>query len=331
MTVNTKKTNKKANKIKGKTEGLTAAEVRELLKSYRKTWIQSRIEDTQAALSQNLPTFQPFGSIECTDAISMMQGIPDGFADAIITDPPYGVGMAKWDANVPGSEVWREAFRVLGPGGFCVVAAAPRTAHLTAMALADAGFEIRDMIVWNYTQSFPGAQLVDGEWRSGLKTNQEPWVVAQKPLEKGLTLVENWGIHRLGAIRTGANGSGNWQTNVIKCAKPKARDRNLGAVPGKAYATPPSKKSGAWSNNQGQANNHPTAKPLALMRKLVTLFTPDKGVVVDPFMGSGSTLVAAAAEGHAVFGSDMEFGYWDLACDRVDWAYANPHLVPKVA
>jgi DNA modification methylase len=153
--------------------------------------------------------------------------------------------------------------------------------------------------------------------------------VAQKPVELGLTLLENWLIHGVGGVRTGANGEGGWRTNVIHCSKPKPWERDLGCVPGKVYIQPPPPKSGARGNSSKGQNWHPTVKPLGLMRSIVRLFTPDCGVVLDPFMGSGSTLVAAASEGHAVFGADLNPGYWDMACDRVDWAYKHPHLVPE--
>jgi site-specific DNA-methyltransferase (adenine-specific) len=309
-------------------DGLTKEQVKAIVESARKAWIKSRIQTRQASLAASIAAFRPFGSIENRDAVTMMRQLKSNSVDCVLTDPPYGIDMDVWDPAVPTAEVWREAFRILLPGAFCVVAAAPRTAHLTAAALEAAGFRVRDMLVWRYTQSFPGAQGLGGEWRSNLKTNQEPWIVAQKPLERGLTLRENFLIHGTGGVRTGATGSRGWRTNVLECPKPKPAERDLGCIPGKNYNLPRPKNSGAWSNSTRGQNWHPTCKPLGLMRALVRLFTPDCGVVVDPFMGSGSTLVAAAAEGHAVFGADLCRGYWDMACDRVDWAYAHPHLVP---
>lgn len=317
MTVNAKISTKNATKA---TKGAVAAA--------RQAIIKARIQAVQQYLPTHAALFRPFGSIENRDAVAMMRDLPDAFVDSVVTDPPYGINMAAWDGKVPGVEVWREAYRVLKPGAFCVVAAAGRTYDETAQALRAAGFEVRDMLVWRYTQSFPASKGLGGEWRSGLKNNQEPWVVAQKPKERGLTLTQNWLIHCTGAVRTGAVGSGDWRSNVIHCAKPKPWERDLGCVPGKVYVQPTPPKSGARSNSSNGQNWHPTVKPLGLMRALVRLFTPDLGVVLDPFMGSGSTLVAAAAEGHAVFGADLCRGYWDMACDRVDWAYANPNKVP---
>lgn len=304
-------------------------------KSLKKIEKEERIRQRSAARAAHKAQlgidWYKSGCLSFCDAMSMLRDIPDGCAVSVITDPPYGISIAKWDGKVPGADVWREAYRVLKPGAYCVVAAAPRTYHQTAAALEAAGFEVRDMLIWRYTRSFPGAQAIEGSWRSNLKTNQEPWVVAQKPREKGLTLRQNWDVWGVGGVRTGATGTPGWQTNVIYCPKPDAQERDLGIIPGKFYAIPGAQQSGAWNNSGAVVNKHPTVKPLGLMRRLVKLFTPDYGVVVDPFMGSGSTLIAAAAERCEVFGSDMNWGYWDMTCDRVAWAYENPGLVPPAA
>ena len=77
--------------------------------------------------------------------------------DSIVTDPPYGLSFMgkKWDYSVPAVEVWREALRVLKPGGHLLAFAGTRTQHRMAVNIEDAGFEIRDMIAWVYGQGFP--------------------------------------------------------------------------------------------------------------------------------------------------------------------------------
>jgi len=77
--------------------------------------------------------------------------------DAIVTDPPYGLKFMgkKWDHDVPSVEIWREALRILKPGGYLLAFAGTRTQHRMACAIEDAGFEIRDMIAWVYGSGFP--------------------------------------------------------------------------------------------------------------------------------------------------------------------------------
>ena len=86
--------------------------------------------------------------LHCGDCMSVMAGMADGSVDAIVTDPPYGIGfMGKgWDSAVPGEAWAAECLRVLKPGGHLIAFAATRTVHRLAVALEDAGMEIRDQI-----------------------------------------------------------------------------------------------------------------------------------------------------------------------------------------
>ena len=83
--------------------------------------------------------------------------IEDNSVDAIVTDPPYGLSFMgkKWDYDVPSEEIWRECLRVLKPGGHLLAFAGTRTQHRMAVRIEDAGFEIRDLIMWCYGSGFP--------------------------------------------------------------------------------------------------------------------------------------------------------------------------------
>lgn len=70
---------------------------------------------------------------------------------------------------------------------------------------------------------------------------------------------------------------------------------------------------------------HPTQKPLALMKWCLG-FLPDAETILDPFMGSGTTLVACAKLGRRGIGIEMDPGYFDIACKRVEEAYRQPDL-----
>lgn len=91
------------------------------------------------------------------DCITEMRTLPDASIDAIVTDPPYGLGfMGKaWDDLPPGVDFAREALRVLKPGGHLLAFGGTRTWHRLAVAIEDAGFEIRDSIAWLYGSGFP--------------------------------------------------------------------------------------------------------------------------------------------------------------------------------
>src|SRR5699024_8080761 len=105
---------------------------------------------------RNLPT------IHHGDCIQVMNTMPANSIDAIVTDPPYGLGFMgkKWDGLPPSLE-WAEAcMRVLKPGGHIVAFGGARTWHRLAVAIEDAGFEMRDSLAWLYGSGFPKSMNV---------------------------------------------------------------------------------------------------------------------------------------------------------------------------
>ena len=91
------------------------------------------------------------------DCIEVMRNLPENSVDSIVTDPPYGLGFmgAKWDALPPGKDWAEECLRVLKPGGHLLAFGGTRTWHRLAVAIEDAGFEIRDSVMWLYGSGFP--------------------------------------------------------------------------------------------------------------------------------------------------------------------------------
>lgn len=92
------------------------------------------------------------------DCVDVMRSTLDADSvDAIVTDPPYGLEfMGKgWDHGVPGVEFWIEALRVAKPGAHLLAFGGTRTFHRLACAIEDAGWELRDTIMWVYGSGFP--------------------------------------------------------------------------------------------------------------------------------------------------------------------------------
>ena len=91
------------------------------------------------------------------DCLEQMKTLDDNSVDSIVSDPPYGISFMakKWDYDVPSVEVWKEAMRVLKPGGHALIACGTRTQHRMVVNIEDAGFEIRDVVSWIYGQGFP--------------------------------------------------------------------------------------------------------------------------------------------------------------------------------
>ncbi len=115
--------------------------------------------------------------IHYSDNAAILAQIPDDSIDAVITDPPYELGFMgnKWDKTGIAYDThrWKEHLRVLKPGGYLLAFSSSRTYHRMAVAIEDAGFEIRDQIQWLYGSGF-------NKSKSHLKPAHEPICVARK-------------------------------------------------------------------------------------------------------------------------------------------------------
>lgn len=120
-----------------------------------------------------------------------------------------------------------------------------------------------------------------------------------------------------GSIRDVIGGESGTAARFFPCfqyqAKASTAERNLGLL-------------------EGEHNIHPTCKPIDLMRWLVRLITPPEGIVLDPFLGSGSTVLACILEGASWVGIEGEADYVDLARKRIQWAvqYVKRHGRPPL-
>ena len=127
------------------------------------------------------------------DSRQVLPLMKDNSIDSVVCDPPYELGfMGKsWDSTGVANDVnlWKEVLRVLKPGGHLLSFGGSRTYHRMAVAIEDAGFEIRDQIMWVYGSGFPkslniGKQLDEWKgWGTALKPAHEPIVLARKPFE----------------------------------------------------------------------------------------------------------------------------------------------------
>jgi hypothetical protein len=146
---------------------------------------------------------------DCTLALKKF---PDCTFDALVTDPPAGIGfMGKdWDGDKGGRDQWvawlagvaRECLRVLKPGAHGLVWSIPRTSHWTAWALEDAGFEVRDRIAHFFGTGFPKSLNVGQGRGTALKPAVEDWWLVRKPLVG--TVAKNVAAHGTGALNIDA-------------------------------------------------------------------------------------------------------------------------------
>jgi len=144
------------------------------------------------------------------DCVEVIATMCEASADAVVCDPPYNLSFMgrEWDSHASPRdfqgwcESWgRECLRVLKPGGHALVFGGTRTFHRLTCGLEDAGFEIRDCLMWLYGSGFPKSLNLDGEWQgwgTALKPAWEPIIVARKPLVG--TVAANVLEHGTGAL-----------------------------------------------------------------------------------------------------------------------------------
>ncbi len=144
------------------------------------------------------------------DCIEVMRTMADNSVDSIVTDPPYELGfMGKaWDVSGIAYKVgmWTQCLRVLKPGGHLLAFSGSRTYHRMACAIEDAGFELRDQIMWLYASGFPKSRNLGGKWQgwgTALKPAHEPISVARKPFSG--TISDNIREHGTGALNIEAS------------------------------------------------------------------------------------------------------------------------------
>lgn len=277
------------------------------------------------------------------DAFQEMKRLPDKSVHLVLTDPPYFMDGLDSEWKKGGANARRETgtvgklpvgmkfdrrqgyalqefiarasdewMRLLLPGGFALVFSQPRLSHRVAVAMEDAGFEIRDLIAWHFSKQaqFKAFRLnhfvrrmnipekdkelltlsMEGRRTPQLRPQFEAIILAQKPREG--TFVENWQKYEVGLMDARAKLGGNAPSNVILCEKPIGLERK-------------------------EARQHLTPKPVRLLRHLIELFTKPGQTVLDCFLGSGSTAVAALQADRRCIGIEIRPEYIEIANMRI--------------
>lgn len=161
------------------------------------------------------------------DISDVLDFFDENYFDAVFTDPPYGLGFKghKWDENIPSQEIWEKALRAAKPGSHMLAFGAPRTYHRLSVYVEDAGWNIKDSLLWLYGGGFTKSNYISNnlqgeeaeEWKDYanlLKPAFEPILLCQKPLDgKYVDNVRKWGVGclNIGGCRIG----GRWPPNVL--------------------------------------------------------------------------------------------------------------------
>ncbi len=298
------------------------------------------------------------------DCFDWLRDQPGHSIHGVLTDPPYGLiefSRKELDKlrNGRGGGVWRmpptmggcrrdplprftvlsgqekshlrEVMRdwgqalmpVLTPGAQVCVAGHPMLQYLVQAGMAEAGFEVRGAIMRLYT-SFRGGDRPKGAEQEFAEVSVtprsacEPWMLFRKPLSE----------------RTVAENLRRWGTGGLRRL---AVDKPL----------PEAIASGRTPESEAAISDHPCLKPQHLLRILARALLPlGCGVILDPFLGSGSTVAAAQAVGYDAIGVEIDETYFiqakehipclaalypDFTGDRLDWKPSTPITLPNMA
>jgi len=238
------------------------------------------------------------------DCLDVMQGIPDGSVDMVMTDPPFGTTACRWDVVIPFEPMWSQLKRIVKPNGAIVLMASqPFTSALIMSNVT----MFKYCWVWEKTRM------------SGF------WDCAFRPLKahEDITVFSSGGA---------ANGS-----KVVMTYNPQgllpAASQKWTAKPLGANSRTPSDKTGVRkaSNYPRSVQKfdsvsdtvHPTQKPVALMEYLIRTYTNPGETILDFTMGSGTTGVAAANTGRRFIGIERDPNYFNAASARIRTAQAD--------
>ena len=305
----------------------------------------------------------PDGTLILGDSQKCLSEIAGSSIHAIVSDIPYGIGAEEWDVlhnntnsallgSSPAQERagsvfkkrgkplngWSEAdkqipreyqnwcetwahewHRVLVPGASVFVFAGRRMAHRVILALEDAGFTFKDMIAWVRERAAHRAQRVSvvfdrredvassekwADWRLGnLRPTFEPILWLTKPYRTGGTIADNLISNEVGGYN-------------------EAAIRRYFGAPNNIFHA---------SMSRGEGGLHPTQKPEQLMKALIEMTTIEGQTILDPFCGSGTTLVAARATKRHFIGIEADKSFAEIAANRmssglfgIPWSVGDP-------
>jgi len=288
---------------------------------------------------------------ELGDCFERLKTLNDNSIDMCLTDPPYFIdGLGDdWDTDniekklptkkgaVAGTlpkgmkfdpqqgvqfqefmeKVSSEVMRVLKPGGFFVSFSQARLYHRMTIGVENSGFEIRDMMGWTYqgqAKAFSQDHIINKqknlteeekqqliEELRGWKTPQlkpciEPMCLAQKPLEG--KFIDNWQKWGVGLMNTANKLEDQFPGNLMPFSKPSKSEK-------------------------GDFNDHVSVKPVELCCHLINLFSQPGAVILDPFLGSGTTMIAAEMTGRNSIGFELSPKYFEIIKKRHDLVTRN--------
>jgi site-specific DNA-methyltransferase (adenine-specific) len=227
------------------------------------------------------------------DCLERMKEIPDGSVDLILTDPPYGTTACKWDSIIPLEPMWEQLKRVIKQNG--------------AIALFG-------------SEPFSSALRM-----SNIKNYKYDWIWDKK-IPSGMSYARFQPMRQTENISVFCNGKTVYNPQMVKRDKPikgggmskgeTTNNQNLIALHKTYDYKNPTNLIIFDKIRKGSL--HPTQKPIALLEYLIRTYTNEGETVLDFTMGSGSTGVACVNTNRNFIGIELDQGYFDIACKRIE-------------
>jgi site-specific DNA-methyltransferase (adenine-specific) len=260
------------------------------------------------------------------DALDVLRTLPDASVHAVVTDPPYGYGIDTWDVPIDTEVFTREIQRVCT--GFYAVFGQMPSIRVFDDSARSHGLHFCDHVVWVKRHTNPGYRLsrshesiyiyatgkrktfyqTDGRYEDVKLPGVLTATVSMEAIDRYIkdlwrkahgmdttkrTSKMSQEIHsRFNYMFSDRSPEYCNYTNVWSFLPPMQRERN-----------------GEYQ--------HPTEKPLPVMLRLIEMLTPEDGIVLDCFMGSGTTGVAALRAGRQFIGIEMDAAYFAIAEQRI--------------
>lgn len=233
-----------------------------------------------------------FVKLWCGDSRQWMTERDNGQAAAVITDPPYGDTSLEWDHRCDG---WQQLAAWQAPQLWCF---GSLRFHLAEREeFEDAGWKLGQEVIWEkhngsgfHADRFKRVHEIAVHWYRG------EWA----------------SLHREVPVTMDA---------TARTLRRKTRPRHTGHIEAGAYASedggPKLMRSVQYVRSEHGRAVHPTQKPLGILRPLIAYSVPPGGLVLDPFAGSGSTLLAARESGRKAEGCEINPDYCEAAIGRL--------------
>ena len=257
---------------------------------------------------------------------------------SVVTDPPYEINFMGKSFDRTGisydSTFWNLLLQASLPGAHLISFGGNRTHHRIWCAIEDAGWEIQDCLMWLYGNGFAKSQNLKPAYEAICLARKPPIIIpinleckVGEDIITSTSRKDSWfGLRK----RPESTHVGRTPSNVLHDGSDEVIEEfyKLGPKGDGLHScnTMTDERSAArffWSpkvgkKERGEYNDHPCVKPLSLMKYLCTLVKqPEKNLILDPFCGSGSTLLACAELGIPCIGIEMDEHYCGITVKRI--------------